>query len=212
MYNAEKIEKKWQKIWEKSSKISVAKDFDKKPKQYIMVEFPYPSGEGLHVGHVRSYSALDALARKKRMEGFNVLYPIGWDAFGLPTENYALKTGIHPRQATDRNIKNYKRQIKSLGLSFDWQREIDTTDPNYYKWTQWIFLKFFEKGLTYQAEMPINWCPDCKIGLANEEAIGGVCERCGTATEKRNIKQFHYMPTFLSFLKYAFLQCLCTNL
>ncbi len=190
MYNAEKIEKKWQKIWEKNSKISTARDFDKKPKQYILVEFPYPSGEGLHVGHARSYSALDALARKKRMEGFNVLYPIGWDAFGLPTENYALKTGVHPRQATDENIKIYKRQIKSLGLSFDWQREIDTTDADYYKWTQWIFLKFFEKGLAYQAEMPINWCPACKIGLANEEAIGGVCERCGAATEKRNIKQW----------------------
>jgi len=190
MYDAVKIERKWQKIWKKNSKISTAKDFDKKPKQYILVEFPYPSGEGLHVGHVRSYSALDALARKKRMEGFNVLYPIGWDAFGLPTENYALKTGIHPRQATDENIKNYKRQIKSMGLSFDWQREVDTTDPDYYKWTQWIFLKFFEKGLAYQAEMPINWCPACKIGLANEEAIGGVCERCGAATEKRNIKQW----------------------
>ncbi len=189
-YDHKKIETKWQEIWEKNEKLWAAEDFSEKPKQYILVEFPYPSGEGLHVGHVRSYSALDALARKKRMEGNNVLYPIGWDAFGLPTENYAIKNSIHPREATDKNIKNYKRQIKSLGLSFDWKREIDTTDPNYYKWTQWIFLKFFEKGLAYQAEMPINWCPKCKIGLANEEAIGGVCERCGAPAEKRNVKQW----------------------
>ncbi|MFH1990261.1 MAG: class I tRNA ligase family protein, partial [Patescibacteria group bacterium] len=190
MYNAAKIEKKWQEVWEKNEKLWAAEDFSEKPKQYILIEFPYPSGEGLHVGHVRSYSALDALARKKRMEGYNVLYPIGWDAFGLPTENYAIKNGIHPREATDKNIKNYRRQIKSLGLSFDWKREIDTTDPNYYKWTQWIFLKFFEKGLAYQAEIPINWCPKCKIGLANEEAIGGVCERCGAPAEKRSVKQW----------------------
>ena len=190
MYNAAKIEKKWQEVWEKNEKLWAAEDFSEKPKQYILIEFPYPSGEGLHVGHVRSYSALDALARKKRMEGYNVLYPIGWDAFGLPTENYAIKNGIHPREATDKNIKNYRRQIKSLGLSFDWKREIDTTDPDYYKWTQWIFLKFFEKGLAYQAEIPINWCPKCKIGLANEEAIGGVCERCGAPAEKRSVKQW----------------------
>ncbi|MBI4812762.1 leucine--tRNA ligase [Candidatus Falkowbacteria bacterium] len=188
-YNPQKIEKKWQQRWEKSV-LYGAKDFIKKPKKYILVEFPYPSGSGLHVGHARSYSALDAIARKKRMEGYNVLFPFGWDAFGLPTENYAIKTGIHPRQATDRNIKTYKRQIKSLGLSVDWSREIDTTDPKYYKWTQWIFLKFFEKGLAYQAEMPINWCPSCKIGLANEEVVDGKCERCGAATKKRQIKQW----------------------
>jgi len=188
-YNPKKIESKWQKKWEKSD-LYKAKDFAKKPKKYILVEFPYPSGSGLHVGHARSYSALDAIARKKRMEGYNVLFPFGWDAFGLPTENYAIKTGIHPRQATDENIKTYKRQIKSLGLSVDWNREIDTTDPKYYKWTQWIFLKFFEKGLAYQAEMPINWCPSCKIGLANEEVVDGKCERCGAMTQKRQIRQW----------------------
>jgi len=188
-YNPKKIESKWQKKWEKSD-LYKAKDFAKKPKKYILVEFPYPSGSGLHVGHARSYSALDAIARKKRMEGYNVLFPFGWDAFGLPTENYAIKTGIHPRQATDENIKTYKRQIKSLGLSVDWNREIDTTDPKYYKWTQWMFLKFFEKGLAYQAEMPINWCPSCKIGLANEEVVDGKCERCGAMTQKRQIRQW----------------------
>jgi len=189
-YNPQKIEKKWQKRWEKDKKLHQAEDFSKKPKKYILVEFPYPSGDGLHVGHVRSYAALDAIARKKRMEGYNVLYPIGWDAFGLPTENYAIKTGIHPREATDQNVKNFKRQMKSLGLSFDWSREIDTTDPNYYKWTQWIFLKFFENGLAYQAKMPINWCPSCKIGLANEEVIDGKCERCGAQTAKKEVKQW----------------------
>jgi len=187
-YNPQEIEKKWQKYWEEK-KFYRAEDSAKKPKKYILVEFPYPSGEGLHVGHCRSYSALDAIARQKRMEGFNVLFPIGWDAFGLPTENYAIKHGIHPSIATEKNVANFKRQLKSLGLSFDWSREINTTDPRYYKWTQWIFLKLFEKGLAYQAEMPINWCPSCKIGLANEEAIGGVCERCGAAVEKKNLKQ-----------------------
>ena len=188
-YHPLKIEPKWQKLWEKE-KLFFAKDFSQKPKQYLLVEFPYPSADGLHVGHVRSYTALDVLARKKRMEGFNVLYPMGWDAFGLPTENYAIKTGVHPIKVTGRNIKTFKRQLKSLGLSFDWSREINTSDPEYYKWTQWIFLKFFEKGLAYQAEMPINWCPACKIGLANEEVIDGKCERCGTETEKRKIKQW----------------------
>jgi leucyl-tRNA synthetase len=188
-YKPQEIESKWQKYWEEN-KFYLAEDFSKKPKKYILIEFPYPSGEGLHVGHVRSYSALDAVARKKRMEGYNVLFPIGWDAFGLPAENYALKTGIHPRVATERNIANYKRQLKSLGLSFDWSREINTTDPKYYKWTQWIFLKLFEKGLAYQAEIPINWCPACKIGLANEEVVGGACERCGTPAEKKTLKQW----------------------
>lgn len=188
-YNPQQIEKKWQRYWEKQG-FHQAEDFSKKPKKYILIEFPYPSGEGLHVGHVRSYLALDVIARKRRMEGFNVLFPIGWDAFGLPTENYAIKTGIHPQKATEKNIANYKRQLKSIGLSFDWNREINTTDPKYYKWTQWIFLKLFEKGLAYQAEIPVNWCPSCKIGLANEEVISGSCERCGTSTEKKILKQW----------------------
>jgi leucyl-tRNA synthetase len=188
-YNPAKIESKWQKKWEKIG-INKAKDFDKKKKQYILVEFPYPSGDGLHVGHVRSYTALDAISRKKRMEGFNVLYPIGYDAFGLPTENYAIKTGIHPVEVSEKNTDTFRKQLKNLGLSFDWSREINTTDPEYYKWTQWIFLQFFKKGLAYQAKMPINWCPSCKIGLANEEVVGGKCDRCGTETEKREKKQW----------------------
>ncbi len=188
-YNPQEFEKKWQGYWEKE-KLFRAEDFSKEPKKYILIEFPYPSGDGLHVGHARSYVALDALVRKKRMEGYNVLFPIGWDAFGLPTENYAIRTGIHPQVATEKNIANYKRQIKSLGLSFDWSREINTTDPKYYKWTQWIFLKLFEKSLAYQAEIPINWCPSCKIGLANEEVVGGSCERCGTPAEKKVLKQW----------------------
>ncbi len=188
-YNFNKIEPKWQKKWAEQE-LYQAKDFDKRPKKYIMVEFPYPSGDGLHMGHLRSYCSLDALARKKRMEGFNVLYPMGWDAFGLPTENYAIKTGIHPAKVTAENIKVFKKQMNSLGLSFDWSREINTTDPEYYKWSQWIFLQFFKKGLAYQSEMPINWCPSCKIGLANEEVISGKCERCGVQTEKKTIKQW----------------------
>jgi len=196
-YNPQKIEKKWQKKWAKQ-KLYQAEDFSKKPKKYIMVEFPYPSGDGLHVGHARSYTALDALARKKRMEGYNVLYPMGWDAFGLPTENYAIKTGIHPAKVTENNIKVFKKQMNSLGLSFDWSREINTTDPKYYKWSQWIFLQFFKKGLAYQSEMPINWCPSCKIGLANEEVVGNKCERCGAQTEKKTIKQW-----MLRITKYA---------
>ena len=188
-YDHKKIEPKWQKFWEKKG-LHEAEDFSKKPKFYCLVEFPYPSGAGLHVGHVRSYSALDAVVRKKRMQGYNVLYPMGWDAFGLPTENYAIKTRQAPQKVTKDNIKIYKGQIKSLGLSFDWQREINTTDPQYYKWTHWIFLLLFKKGLAYQAEMPINWCPACKIGLANEEAIGNKCERCGAETIKKNQKQW----------------------
>jgi leucyl-tRNA synthetase len=188
-YNPVKIESKWQKGWEKLG-INKAKDFDKKKKQYILVEFPYPSGDGLHVGHVRSYTALDAISRKKRMEGFNVLYPFGYDAFGLPTENYAIKTGIHPIEITMKNTKIFEKQLRSLGLSFDWSRQVNTTDPKYYKWTQWIFLQFLKKGLAYQAKMPINWCPSCKTGLANEEVVGGKCERCGAETEKREKKQW----------------------
>ncbi len=188
-YNPQKIEPKWQKYWEESG-FYRAEDFSKKKKQYILIEFPYPSGDGLHVGHTRPYAALDAISRKKRMEGFNVLYPIGWDAFGLPTENYAIKKRIHPQIATEKNIANFKKQIKNLGLSFDWSREINTTDPKYYKWTQWIFLKLFEKGLAYQAEIPVNWCPSCKIGLANEEVVNGKCERCGAEVGEKTLKQW----------------------
>jgi len=196
-YRPQEIEPKWQRFWEKND-FYKAEDFSDKPKKYILIEFPYPSGQGLHVGHCRSYSALDAIARKKRMEGFNVLFPIGWDAFGLPTENYAIKTGIHPQIATEKNVSNYKRQLKSLGLSFDWSREINTTDPKYYKWTQWIFLKLFENNMAYQAEIPINWCPSCKIGLANEEVIDGKCERCKTKVSQKELKQW-----MLRITKYA---------
>ncbi|MFH1171869.1 MAG: leucine--tRNA ligase [bacterium] len=188
-YDHATIEKKWQEKWERERPFC-AEDFSKNKKDYVLVEFPYPSGDGLHVGHVRSYAALDAVARKKRMEGKNVLYPIGWDGFGLPTENYALKTGVHPRTATDANIANFRRQMKALGLSFDWSREIDTTDPTYYRWTQWIFLQILKKGLAYQATIPINWCPSCKIGLANEEVVSGKCERCGTEVTRRMQKQW----------------------
>ena len=177
-YNFKQIEKKWQKYWDDNETFKVGTDYSK-PKFYGLVEFPYPSGYGLHVGHPRSYTALDILARKKRMEGFNVLYPMGWDAFGLPTENFAIKNHIHPKIVTKNNIDNFKRQLKSIGFSFDWSKEINTTDPDYYKWTQWIFLKLFEKGLAYKTEMPVNWCVNCKCGLANEEVVNGVCERCG---------------------------------
>jgi len=196
-YNPQKIEKKWQKFWEEKDFYKV-EDFSKKPKMYVLIEFPYPSGEGLHVGHCRSYSAMDAVARKKRMEGCNVLFPIGFDAFGLPTENYAIKTGIHPQVATEKNIANFKEQLKSLGFSFDWGREIITCDPKYYKWTQWIFLQLFKEGLAYQAKIPVNWCPSCKIGLANEEVIEGKCERCGAKVEKKVLKQW-----MLKITKYA---------
>jgi len=188
-YRAQEIEPKWQRFWEEKG-FYKAEDFSKKPKKYILIEFPYPSGQGLHVGHCRPYIVLDAIARKHRMQGFNVMFPIGWDAFGLPTENYAIRTGVHPQEATKKNVDNFKRQFKSLGLSFDWEREINTTDPEYYKWTQWIFLKLFEKGLAYQAEMPINWCPSCKIGLANEEVVDGKCERCKTQVAQKKLKQW----------------------
>ena len=184
------IEPKWQEKWEKEN-LYKAIDFDKREKFYTLIEFPYPSGAGLHVGHARSWSAMDAYSRKKRMEGKNVLYPIGWDAFGLPAENYAIKMKVHPSQVVPKNIAVFKRQCKSLGLSFDWSREIDTTDPKYYKWTQWIFLKFFEKGLTYQADVPVNWCSKCKTNLADEEVLAdGTHERCGCKTEKRMQKQW----------------------
>ncbi len=196
-YDPKEIESKWQQKWEETG-IYRAEEISKKPKYYTLVEFPYPSGDGLHVGHVRSYTAIDIVSRKRRMEGFNVLYPIGWDAFGLPTENYALKTGKDPRVVTKENTDNFRRQLKSLGLSFDWSREINTTDPKYYKWTQWIFLKFFEKDLAYKAKSLVNWCPKDKIVLANEEVIDGRCERCGTLVEKREKEQW-----MLAITKYA---------
>jgi len=188
-YKHKQIEIKWQKIWEEK-KLFEAKDFSRLPKSYILIEFPYPSGEGLHAGHCRSYTALDILSRKRRMQGYNILYPIGWDAFGLPAENYAIKTGIHPTITTKENTDNYRRQLKSLGMSFDWTREINTTDPKYYKWTQWIFLKLYKKGLAYKAKMPINFCPSCKIGLANEEVVNGKCERCGAEVTQKVMEQW----------------------
>ena len=173
------IEPKWQKKWEEARVFHAENDYTK-PKYYALVEFPYPSGQGLHVGHPRSYTALDIVARKRRMQGYNVLYPMGWDAFGLPTENFAIKNHIHPEIVTARNVEHFKAQLKSLGLSFDWEREINTTDPGYYKWTQWIFLQLFKKGLAYKKEMSVNWCTSCKCVLANEEVVNGVCERCGS--------------------------------
>lgn len=183
-YDFKQLEKKWQKRWEETG-VFHAENHSEKPKYYCLVEFPYPSGEGLHVGHPRSYTALDIVARKKRLQGYNVLYPMGWDAFGLPTENFAIKNHIHPAVVTKQNVKRFKEQLTSLGFSFDWSREINTTDPAYYKWTQWIFLKLFEKGLAYKKEMAVNWCPSCKVVLANEEVVNGGCERCGTAVEHR---------------------------
>ena len=177
-YNFSEIEKKWQNIWDEKNVFAATNDYTK-PKYYALVEFPYPSGQGLHVGHPRSYTALDIVARKRRLEGYNVLYPMGWDAFGLPTENFAIKNKIHPEIVTKQNVAHFKEQLKSLGLSFDWNREINTTDPNYYKWTQWIFLQLFKKGLAYKKEMSVNWCTSCKVVLANEEVVNGVCERCG---------------------------------
>lgn len=196
-YDFKKIEKKWQKEWEESG-VFRASDKSKKEKYYILVEFPYPSGAGLHVGHARSYIALDVLARKKRKEGFNVLFPMGWDAFGLPTENYAIKTGVHPTIATKKNTEVFKEQQKKIGLSFDWSREINTTDPKYYKWTQWIFIQLFKEGLAYKDKMPINWCTSCKIGLANEEVVAGKCERCGGEVIEKEKEQW-----MLEITKYA---------
>jgi leucyl-tRNA synthetase len=183
------IEPKWQKIWEDTI-AHRASDDSKKPKFYNLDMFPYPSGAGLHVGHFKGYAANDVVARYKRMCGFNVLHPMGWDAFGLPAENYAIKTGIQPEISTNKNIENIKRQMQMAGLSYDWSREINTTDPEYYKWTQWIFLQLFKRGLAYESELPINWCPSCKTGLANEEVVGGNCERCGTVAEKKNLRQW----------------------
>ena len=189
MYNFSEIEKKWQEYWEKHNSFVTSNTSDKQ-KYYILVEFPYPSGVGLHVGHVRSYTALDAMSRVKRMQGYNVLFPMGWDAFGLPAEQYAIKNKVHPREAVKRNIEVFKKQIQNLGLSFDWTREFATTDEDYYKWTQWQFLKFYEKGMAYKDKKQINWCPNCKIGLSNEEAEGGVCERCGHSVVKKEKEQW----------------------
>ncbi len=188
-YNFKTIEKKWQEIWEDEKVYHV--DIDKsKPKFYALVEFPYPSGAGLHVGHPRSYTALDVISRKKRMQGFNVLYPIGFDAFGLPAENYAIKTGIHPAISTKENIANFTRQLKMIGMSFDWDRCVSTCDPEYYKWTQWMFIQLFKKGLAYKGKMAINWCPACKVGLANEEVVNGCCERCGAPVVRKEKEQW----------------------
>lgn len=188
-YNFKSIEKKWQDRWESEGAFHALND-PGKPKYFALIEFPYPSGMGLHVGHPRGYTALDIIARKRRMEGYNVLYPIGWDAFGLPTENYAIKNNVHPKIITEKNIANFTRQLKMLGFSFDWSREVNTTDPKYYKWTQWIFLQLFKHGLAYKQEMPINWCTGCKVGLANEEVVNGVCERCGSPVEQRRKSQW----------------------
>ena len=183
-YNHKEVETKWQKVWDDEQAFKVGEDFSK-PKFYALVEFPYPSGQGLHVGHPRPYTALDIVARKRRMQGYNVLYPMGWDAFGLPTENFAIQNKIHPKVVTENNVSRFKNQLHSLGYSFDWDREVNTTDPNYYKWTQWIFLKLFKEGLAYKSEMPINWCTSCKVGLANEEVVNGVCERCGSEVVRK---------------------------
>lgn len=188
-YNFKEIEKKWQKIWE-DKKVFEAKNDYSLPKYYPLVEFPYPSGQGLHVGHARSYTALDIVARKRRLEGYNVLYAMGWDAFGLPAENFAIKNKIHPGVVTKKNVERFKNQLKAIGISFDWNREENTTSPEYYKWTQWIFLQLFKRGLAYKKEMNVNWCTSCKVVLANEEVINGVCERCGGEVVRKNKNQW----------------------
>lgn len=188
--NLQKIEQKWQKKWEKDKDLYKAKDSSEKPKKYVLVEFPYPSGYGLHVGHAFTMTGADVYARKQRMDGFNVLFPMGWDAFGLPTENYAIREGISPQKATKDNTDKFRRQAKKLAFSFDWSREVNTTDPDYYKWTQWIFIQLFKHGLAYKEERPVNWCPSCKIGLANEEVVNGTCERCGEVVTKKNLSQW----------------------
>lgn len=188
-YDYKAIESKWQKRWDAEATFQAKNDYSLK-KFYPLVEFPYPSGEGLHVGHPRSYTALDVVARKRRMEGYNVLYPMGWDAFGLPAENYAIKHKVHPKIVTEKNIANFKRQLQALGMSFDWSREVNTTDPEYYKWTQWIFIQLFNKGLAYKSSMDINWCTSCKVGLANEEVVQGECERCGSPVVRKEKDQW----------------------
>ncbi len=189
-YDFKAIEEKWQKYWDENKTFEASNEDKSKPKFYGLVEFPYPSGHGLHVGHPRGYTAIDIITRKKRLEGYNVLFPMGWDAFGLPTENFAIKNNIHPALVTEKNVENFKRQLKMLGFGFDWSREINTTDPSYYKWTQWIFLKLFEKGLAYKTKMPINFCTGCKVGLANEEVVNGVCERCGSEVVQKEKSQW----------------------
>ena len=196
-YEFSRIEKKWQDIWEEK-KIYASENGSDKPKFFALVEFPYPSAAGLHVGHPRPYTAMDIIARKKRMAGMNVLFPMGYDAFGLPTENFAIKNHIHPRIVTENNIKNFRRQLKALGYSFDWDREINTTDPDYFKWTQWIFLQLYKHGLAYKAKMPVNWCTSCKCVLANEEVVEGVCERCGAPVVRKEKSQW-----MLRITKYA---------
>lgn len=189
LYNHKVVEKKWQKIWDDEQAFAATEDYSK-PKYYALVEFPYPSGQGLHVGHPRPYTAMDIVARKRRMQGYNVLFPMGWDAFGLPTENYAIKNRIHPKIVTKNNVERFKSQLHAIGYSFDWNREVNTTDPAYYHWTQWIFLQLFKKGLAYKTEMPINWCTSCKVGLANEEVVNGVCERCGAPVVRKAQSQW----------------------
>lgn len=189
-YNFKEVEEKWQEKWYREGTFNAKSDYTNKKKWYGLIEFPYPSGQGLHVGHPRSYTALDIIARKKRMEGYNVLYPIGFDAFGLPAENYAIKNHIHPKITTENNINHFREQLKALGFSFDWSREVNTTDPDYYKWTQWIFIQLYKKGLAYKATMPINFCTGCKVGLANEEVVNGVCERCGSPVVQKEKSQW----------------------
>ena len=189
-YNFKEIEGKWQEKWYREGTFNAKQDFSNEKKWYGLIEFPYPSGQGLHVGHPRSYTALDIIARKKRMEGYNVLYPIGFDAFGLPAENYAIKNHVHPKITTENNINHFREQLQALGFSFDWSREINTTDPEYYKWTQWIFIQLYKKGLAYKATMPINFCTGCKVGLANEEVVNGVCERCGSPVVQKEKSQW----------------------
>ena len=196
-YDFSEIESKWQKKWQES-KVFEAKDDFEKPKFYGLIEFPYPSGAGMHVGHIKAYSGLEVISRKRRMQGYNVLFPIGFDAFGLPTENYAIKTGTHPRQVTDKNIEHFSEQLKKVGFSFDWSRVIDTTDENYYKWTQWIFLKMFEKGLVFRDTALVNYCPSCKVVLSNEDSQGGKCDIC-----KSDIVQKSKDVWYLRITKYA---------
>ena len=196
-YNFKEIEKKWQDKWDKEGTFNAKDDYTMK-KWYGLIEFPYPSGQGLHVGHPRSYTALDIIARKRRLQGYNVLFPIGFDAFGLPAENYAIKTNVHPKITTAQNIAHFTEQLKSLGFSFDWSRKIDTTDPEYYKWTQWVFLQLLKNGLAYRKKAPVNWCPSCNTVLANEQVVDGACERCSTEVTKKDLTQW-----FLKITQYA---------
>jgi leucyl-tRNA synthetase len=196
-YNHKQIEEKWRKIWIEQN-LYKTEENPNKPKSYVLDMFPYPSGDGLHVGHPKGYIATDIYSRMKRMQGHNVLHPMGWDAFGLPAEQYALKNKIHPRIAVEKNIANFKAQLSKIGFSYDWERELNTTDPDFYKWTQWIFKQIYKKGLAYESQEPINWCPSCKTGLSNEDLDGDQCERCGTKVEKKPLRQW-----VLAITKYA---------